>query len=43
MAAKVPGSDLRIAAAVPDLAGGPFGLDWLACAIAHGAAVRWAP
>lgn len=34
MAAKVPGSDLRIAAAVPDVAGGPLGLGWLPCAIA---------
>ena len=34
MAAKVPGSDLRVAAAVPDVAGGPFGLGWLPCAIA---------
>ncbi len=33
MAAKVPGSDLRIAAAVPDVAGGPLGLGWLPCAI----------
>jgi phosphomannomutase/phosphoglucomutase len=46
MAAKVPGSDLRVAAAVPDVAGGPFGLDWLACAIATvllalGAVVAW--
>jgi phosphomannomutase/phosphoglucomutase len=46
MAAKVPGSDLRIAAAVPDVAGGPFGLGWLACAIATallalGALVAW--
>src|SRR4249919_35177 len=46
MAAKVPGSDLRIAAAVPDVAGGPFGLGWLECAIvtvllALGAVVAW--
>ncbi|WP_460731174.1 phosphomannomutase/phosphoglucomutase [Lysobacter tyrosinilyticus] len=34
MAAKVPGSDLRIAAAVPDVAGGPLGLGWVPCAIA---------
>jgi phosphomannomutase / phosphoglucomutase len=34
MAAKVPGSDLRVAAAVPDVAGGPFGMGWLPCAIA---------
>ncbi|WP_460762919.1 phosphomannomutase/phosphoglucomutase [Lysobacter fragariae] len=34
MAVKVPGSDLRVAAAVSDIAGGPFGLGWLACAIA---------
>jgi phosphomannomutase/phosphoglucomutase len=34
MAAKIPGSDLRIAAAVPDVAGGPLGLGWLACTIA---------
>jgi phosphomannomutase/phosphoglucomutase len=31
MAAKVPGSDLRVAAAVPDVAGGPFGLGAMAC------------
>jgi len=48
MAAKVPGSDLRIAAAVPDVPGGPFGLGWLACAIATallalGAVVAWFP
>ncbi|MFC3552387.1 phosphomannomutase/phosphoglucomutase [Lysobacter cavernae] len=36
LAAKVPGSDLRIAAAVPDVAGGPFGLDALGCFIAAG-------
>ncbi|HEU0306834.1 MAG TPA: phosphomannomutase/phosphoglucomutase [Lysobacter sp.] len=46
MGAKVPGSDLRIAAAVPDVAGGPFGLGWLPCAIATGllalgAVVAW--
>ncbi|GAB3100179.1 phosphomannomutase/phosphoglucomutase [Lysobacter terrae] len=33
MAAKIPGSDLRVAAAVPDVAGGPLGLGWMACAI----------
>ncbi|TWI13635.1 phosphomannomutase/phosphoglucomutase [Aerolutibacter ruishenii] len=31
MAAKIPGSDLRVAAAVPDVAGGPFGLGAIAC------------
>jgi phosphomannomutase/phosphoglucomutase len=46
MAAKIPGSDLRIAAAVPDVAGGPLGLGWLPCAIATallalGAVVAW--
>jgi phosphomannomutase/phosphoglucomutase len=46
MAAKVPGSELRIAAAVPDVPGGPFGLGWLGCAIATallalGAFVAW--
>jgi phosphomannomutase/phosphoglucomutase len=46
MAAKVPGSDLRVAAAVPDVAGGPFGLGWLPCAILTvllvlGAFVAW--
>ena len=40
MAAKVPGSDLRVAAAVPDVAGGPFGLGWLACCHRHGRAAR---
>ncbi|RDY65571.1 phosphomannomutase/phosphoglucomutase [Lysobacter soli] len=34
LAAKVPGSDLRVAAAVPDVAGGPFGMEALACFIA---------
>ncbi|GAA5066576.1 phosphomannomutase/phosphoglucomutase [Lysobacter panacisoli] len=34
LAEKIPGSDLRVAAAVPDVAGGPFGLDALACFIA---------
>ncbi|MGH8082146.1 MAG: phosphomannomutase/phosphoglucomutase, partial [Lysobacter sp.] len=34
MAAKIPGSDLRIAAAVPDVAGGPLGLGALPCFIA---------
>ena len=33
MAAKVTGSDLRVAAAVPDVAGGPFGLGWLPCTV----------
>lgn len=37
LAAKVPGSDLRIAAAVPDVAGGPFGLDALGCFVAAAA------
>jgi phosphomannomutase/phosphoglucomutase len=46
MAAKVPGSELRVAAAVPDVPGGPFGLGWLPCAIATallalGAVVAW--
>ncbi|UNK48102.1 phosphomannomutase/phosphoglucomutase [Lysobacter sp. S4-A87] len=31
LAAKVPGSDLRVAAAVPDVAGGPLGLDAMLC------------
>ncbi|HEY5612060.1 MAG TPA: phosphomannomutase/phosphoglucomutase, partial [Lysobacter sp.] len=34
LAAKVPGSDLRIAAAVPNVAGGPLGLGAVGCAIA---------
>ncbi|MBT2745651.1 phosphomannomutase/phosphoglucomutase [Lysobacter sp. ISL-42] len=34
MAAKIPGSDLRVAAAVPDIAGGPLGLGALPCFIA---------
>jgi len=34
MAAPIPGSDLRVAAAVPDIAGGPFGLGALPCFIA---------
>jgi phosphomannomutase/phosphoglucomutase len=33
MAAKVAGSDLRVAAAVPDVAGGPLGLGWLPCVV----------
>ena len=33
LAVKVGGSDLRIAAAVPDVAGGPFGLEALGCFI----------
>jgi phosphomannomutase/phosphoglucomutase len=46
MAGKIPGSELRIAAAVPDVSGGPFGLGWLPCAIATallalGAVVSW--
>ena len=46
MAAKVPGSDLRVAAAVPDVAGGPLGLGWLPCAVITallvlGAVVTW--
>ncbi|MBU8977370.1 phosphomannomutase/phosphoglucomutase [Lysobacter sp. MMG2] len=36
LAAKVPGSDLRVAAAVPDVAGGPLGMDALGCFIAAG-------
>lgn len=31
LAAKVPGTDLRVAAAVPDVAGGPLGLDAMLC------------
>ncbi|RNF83935.1 phosphomannomutase/phosphoglucomutase [Lysobacter psychrotolerans] len=31
LAAKVPDSDLRVAAAVPDVSGGPFGLGAYAC------------
>ncbi len=34
LAVKVAGSDLRIAAAVPDVAGGPFGMEALGCFIA---------
>ncbi|GAB1595222.1 phosphomannomutase/phosphoglucomutase [Lysobacter claricitrinus] len=34
LAGKVPGSELRVAVAVPDVAGGPFGLGWVGCAIA---------
>lgn len=34
MAVPIPGSDLRVAAAVPDMAGGPLGLGALGCAIA---------
>ena len=34
LAAKVPGSELRVAAAVPDMAGGPLGLGALGCTIA---------
>jgi len=34
MAAKIPDSDMRIAAAIPDVAGGPLGLGGIACAIA---------
>ncbi|WP_396616104.1 phosphomannomutase/phosphoglucomutase [Lysobacter soli] len=34
LATKVPGSDLRVAAAVPDVAGGPFGMEALGCFIA---------
>jgi len=37
LAAKVPGSDLRVAAAVPDVAGGPFGMEALGCFIAAAA------
>ena len=36
LAVKVPGSDLRVAAAVPDLAGGPFGLGALGCFLVAG-------
>ncbi len=34
LAAPIAGSDLRVAAAVPDMAGGPLGLGPLGCAIA---------
>ncbi|MBF6026080.1 phosphomannomutase/phosphoglucomutase [Lysobacter niastensis] len=34
LAAKIPGSELRVAAAVPDVAGGPFGLGALPCFLA---------
>src|SRR5688572_14069175 len=34
LAAKVPGTDLRVAAAVPDVAGGPLGLDAALCFVA---------
>jgi len=34
LAARIPGSDLRIAAAIPDVAGGPFGMEALGCFIA---------
>ncbi|MEH6421648.1 phosphomannomutase/phosphoglucomutase [Pseudomonas sp. CGJS7] len=34
LAAKIPGSDLRVAAAVPDIAGGPFGMGALPCFVA---------
>ncbi|GAB6196940.1 phosphomannomutase/phosphoglucomutase [Lysobacter xanthus] len=34
LAAKIPGTELRVAAAVPDVAGGPFGLGSIGCAIA---------
>ncbi|MGH8078596.1 MAG: hypothetical protein ACREPE_14915, partial [Lysobacter sp.] len=34
LAAKIPGSDRRVAAAVPDVAGGPLGLSAVGCAIA---------
>ncbi|HEY5851952.1 MAG TPA: phosphomannomutase/phosphoglucomutase, partial [Lysobacter sp.] len=34
LAVKVPGTDLRVAAAVPDVAGGPFGLDAILCFVA---------
>jgi phosphomannomutase/phosphoglucomutase len=34
LAGKVDGSELRVAAAVPDVAGGPFGLQSTGCAIA---------
>ena len=34
LAAPIPGSDLRVAAALPDMAGGPLGLGPLGCAIA---------
>ncbi|WP_119716696.1 phosphomannomutase/phosphoglucomutase [Cognatilysobacter tabacisoli] len=33
LAAKVPGTELRVAAAVPGIAGGPLGMGALACAI----------
>ncbi|MFX5161782.1 hypothetical protein ABTC82_19980, partial [Acinetobacter baumannii] len=34
LAAKIPGTELRVAAAVPDQAGGPLGLDALGTSIA---------
>lgn len=34
LAAKVPGSDFRIAAAAPDVSAGPYGLGGMACLIA---------
>ncbi|MGY4514821.1 phosphomannomutase/phosphoglucomutase [Lysobacter sp. HA18] len=34
LAAKVPNTDLRVSAAVPDVAGGPFGLGSIGCAVA---------
>lgn len=36
LAAKIPDSELRVAAAVPDVAGGPLGLGALACFLASG-------
>lgn len=36
LATKVPGSELRIAAAVPDVAGGPLGLDAPGCFVTAG-------
>ncbi|HEY5802837.1 MAG TPA: phosphomannomutase/phosphoglucomutase, partial [Lysobacter sp.] len=34
LAVKIPGTDLRVAAAIPDVAGGPFGLDAILCFVA---------
>lgn len=36
LASKVPGSDMRVAAAVPDVAGGPLGLDAPGCFVVAG-------
>ena len=39
LAVKIPDSELRVAAALPDATGGPFGLDATACFIAAGVLV----